>query len=126
MVILILLRSMRGSGAAVLVTVWSIKTSTTTLFGGFGLNGRVDHHAVRGGLVVDQQLPKLHAGLGVHVLELTGRAVEHLPEVLVDLVRVDARQHLGVGDGGLLGLLAGQLHLMLLPLLPPEESRNGK
>src|SRR5689334_16118188 len=31
MVILILLRSMRGSGAALLVTVWSMKSSTTTL-----------------------------------------------------------------------------------------------
>lgn len=31
MVILIRLRSMRGSGAAVLVTVWSMNSSTTTL-----------------------------------------------------------------------------------------------
>jgi len=71
-------------------------------------------------------MPQLHAGLGVHVFELAGRAVEHLTEVLIDLVGVNAGQHLRVGDAGLLGLLAGELHLMLLPLLPSKEPRNGQ
>ena len=77
------------------------------------LHRRLEHDAVRGGLVVDQQLAQLHAGLAVHVLELTGGAVEHLREVVVDLVRVDAGQHLGIRDGGLPGLLAGAGHAAL-------------
>ena len=74
--------------------------------------------AVGRGLVLDEQLAELGAGLRVHVLELTGRAVEHLFEILVDLVGVDAREYLCRGDGGRPVPLAGTGQLPLLPHLP--------
>ena len=124
MVILIRLRSMRGSGTLVLDTDWSTNSSTTTLFLACGLDRRLHDDAVRGGLVVDQQLTKLHAGLRIHVLELAGRAVEHLVEVLVDLAGVDAGQDLRVGDRRLLGLLARMRQLTLLPQHPTQSPRD--
>ena len=125
-VILILLRSMRGSGTLVLDTDWSTKSSTTTLSLDADWIADSTHDPVRGRLVVDEQLAKLDAGLRIHVLELTGRAVEHLVEVLVDLVRVDARQDLRIRDRGLLGLLPRPGHLPLLPQHPAQNSRDGK
>ena len=75
-----------------------------------------------GCFVVYQQLAKLYAGLRVHVLEFAGRPVEDVGEILVDLSRVDARQHLRVLDGGLLGFVAGAGDLTLLPHSPAERA----
>ena len=126
MVILILLRSMRGSGTLVFDTDWSTNSSTTTLSldSDWIADSTTTPCAI--GLVVDEQLTKLGAGLRVHVLELTGGAVEHLVEVLVDLVRLDAGQDLRIGDSRRLGLLARIGHLPLLPQRPAQECRTGK